>query len=40
MRIGLYSELGRPGVIAGRAFVAERGYRADVEGIRRLPTGR
>lgn len=36
MRIGLYSELGRPGVIAGRALVAERGYRADVEGIQRF----
>jgi hypothetical protein len=35
MRIGLYSERGRPGVIAGRAFVAERGYRSDPEGIRR-----
>ena len=34
MRVGLYSELGRPGVIAGRALVAERGYRADPEGIR------
>ena len=36
MRVGLYSELGRPGVIAGRALVAERGYRADAEGIRRF----
>lgn len=36
MRIGLYSELGRPGVIAGRALVAERGYRADAEGIQRF----
>ena len=36
MRVGLYSELGRPGVIAGRALVAERGYRADPEGIRQF----
>jgi SAM-dependent methyltransferase/Tfp pilus assembly protein PilF len=36
MRVGLYSELGRPGVIAGRALVAERGYRADGEGIQRF----
>lgn len=36
MRVGLYSELGRPGVIAGRALVAQRGYRGDVEGIRRF----
>lgn len=36
MRVGLYSELGRPGVIAGRALVAERGYRADVEGIQQF----
>jgi SAM-dependent methyltransferase len=36
MRIGLYSELGRQGVIAGRALVAERGYRSDPEGIRRF----
>ncbi len=33
MRIGLYSELGRPGVIAGRALVAEHGWRGDTEGI-------
>jgi SAM-dependent methyltransferase/Tfp pilus assembly protein PilF len=36
MRVGLYSELGRPGVIAGRALVAERGYRADTDGIQRF----
>src|ERR1044072_10037898 len=36
MRVGLYSELGRPGVIAGRALVAERGYRADPECIRQF----
>ncbi len=36
MRVGLYSELGRPGVIAGRALVAERGYRPDPEGIQRF----
>jgi len=36
MRVGLYSELGRPGVIAGRALVAERGYRADPDGIRQF----
>jgi len=34
MRVGLYSELGRPGVIAGRALVAERGFSADADGIR------
>jgi Flp pilus assembly protein TadD/SAM-dependent methyltransferase len=34
MRIGLYSELGRPGVIAGRTLVAERGFPADADGIR------
>ncbi len=36
MRVGLYSELGRPGVIAGRALVAERGYPADLAGIRQF----
>jgi tetratricopeptide (TPR) repeat protein/SAM-dependent methyltransferase len=36
MRVGLYSELGRPGVIASRALVAERGYRADTEGIQQF----
>ncbi len=36
MRVGLYSELGRPGVIAGRALIAERGYRADADGIQRF----
>jgi SAM-dependent methyltransferase/Tfp pilus assembly protein PilF len=36
MRVGLYSELGRPGVIAGRALVAERGYRGDPDGIRQF----
>ena len=36
MRIGLYSELGRPGVIAARALVAERGYRGNPEGIQRF----
>jgi Flp pilus assembly protein TadD/SAM-dependent methyltransferase len=36
MRVGLYSELGRPGVIAGRALVAERGFSADPDGIRQF----
>jgi len=36
MRVGLYSELGRPGVIAGRALVAERGFTADADGIRQF----
>ena len=36
MRVGLYSELGRPGVIAGRALVAERGFSADPAGIRQF----
>ncbi len=36
MRVGLYSELGRPGVIAGRALVAERGYRGNPDGIRQF----
>lgn len=34
MRIGLYSELGRREVVAARALIAERGWRADAEGIR------
>lgn len=34
MRIGLYSERGRSEVVAARALIAERGYRADVEGVR------
>jgi tetratricopeptide (TPR) repeat protein/SAM-dependent methyltransferase len=36
MRVGLYSELGRPGVIAGRVLVAERGYQGDPQGIRQF----
>jgi SAM-dependent methyltransferase len=36
MRVGLYSELGRPGVIAGRALVAERGFPANADGIRQF----
>lgn len=36
MRVGLYSELGRPGVIAARTLIAERGYRGDAAGIRQF----
>jgi tetratricopeptide (TPR) repeat protein/SAM-dependent methyltransferase len=35
MRIGLYSELGRRDVASARAFIAERGYPATAEGIRK-----
>jgi SAM-dependent methyltransferase/Tfp pilus assembly protein PilF len=35
MRLGLYSELARADVVAGREFIAERGYRAIPEDIRR-----
>jgi tetratricopeptide (TPR) repeat protein/SAM-dependent methyltransferase len=36
MSIGLYSELARQGVSAGRALIAERGYRATAHDIRRF----
>jgi SAM-dependent methyltransferase/tetratricopeptide (TPR) repeat protein len=35
MRIGLYSETARRGIIAAQKFVAERGYRPTLEDIRR-----
>jgi hypothetical protein len=35
MLVGLYSELGRDDVVAARAFIAERGYRAVDDDIRR-----
>lgn len=35
MNIGLYSELGRADVVRARAFIAERGFPATAEGIRR-----
>jgi hypothetical protein len=35
MRIGLYSELGRSNVVALRAMIAERGYKATPDDIRR-----
>jgi 2-polyprenyl-3-methyl-5-hydroxy-6-metoxy-1,4-benzoquinol methylase len=35
MQIGLYSELARQGVVAARALIADRGYRAVPEDIRR-----
>jgi tetratricopeptide (TPR) repeat protein/SAM-dependent methyltransferase len=35
MRVGLYSELARPNVVAARALIAERGYGPTVEDIRR-----
>jgi SAM-dependent methyltransferase len=35
MQICLYSELGRQNVVAGRAMIAERGYRPTLEDIRR-----
>jgi SAM-dependent methyltransferase len=35
MTIGLYSELARAEIVAARAFIAERGYRATAEDIRR-----
>jgi SAM-dependent methyltransferase len=34
--LGLYSERGRQGVAAARAFIAERGYRANADDIRRF----
>ena len=36
MRLGLYSEIARAGVVAARARIAERGHAADASGIRRL----
>ena len=36
MKIGLYSERARAAVVAGRAFIAERGYGASTEEIRRF----
>jgi SAM-dependent methyltransferase/tetratricopeptide (TPR) repeat protein len=36
MRIALYSELARRHVVAARAFVAERGYLADTDGLRKF----
>jgi SAM-dependent methyltransferase len=35
MRLGLYSRLGRTDVLAARAWIAERGYQATAEDIRR-----
>ena len=35
MRIGLYSEVARQGVVRGRAFIAERGFGSTQEDIRR-----
>jgi tetratricopeptide (TPR) repeat protein/SAM-dependent methyltransferase len=35
MRIGLYSELGRAGIVKARKIVAERGFRATADDIRR-----
>jgi SAM-dependent methyltransferase len=35
MHIGLYSEAGRSGIVAMRAFIAEHGYSPTVEGIRK-----
>ena len=35
MQVGLYSELARADVVAARALIAERGYRATIEDIRR-----
>jgi len=35
MQVGLYSELGRRGIVAARALIAERGYRAVADDIRR-----
>ena len=34
MDVALYSEAGRRGIVAARAFIAERGYRATAEDIR------
>lgn len=34
MRLGLYSELARQGVVAARRLITERGYPADADGVR------
>ena len=36
MRVGLYSEIARRGIVEARVIVAERGYQPTVEGIRAL----
>ncbi|WP_231733236.1 class I SAM-dependent methyltransferase [Phenylobacterium sp. CCH12-B4] len=36
MRLGLYSELGRAGVVAARGRIAARGYAPDASGVRQL----
>ena len=36
MRVGLYSELARGGLLAAQAFIAERGYGSGAEDIRRF----
>jgi hypothetical protein len=36
MRIGLYSEIARRHIVAARGLIAERGYDADADGIRRF----
>jgi len=36
MRVGLYSELGRPDVVAGRALIAERRYGSSADDIRQF----
>ena len=36
MRVGLYSEIARRGIVEARAIVAERGYQPTAEGIRAL----
>jgi SAM-dependent methyltransferase len=35
MRVGLYSELARRGIVAARAFIREQGYRPSADDIRR-----
>ena len=40
MRIGLYSETARRGVVAARAFIAQRGLRLDAGGDPALPRTR
>jgi len=34
MQVGLYSEIARGDIVAARAFIGERGYAADADGIR------
>lgn len=36
MRLGLYSELGRAGVVSARGLITARGYAADSSGVRQL----